>query len=265
MPQPPLEDLGKIKSEILDSLPEELQQRAITDGLSDNLILDNYDLLKASEWPDLDTVSMFMAQQESFQIALDYFASPELRIRADAMVLSGCCPPDMIADALRGWSKYRFTTAAAQLFSFYFCNLTVMTSFANWKRYIAAFKDPDQRWFLGRAYDVQTKGDLVLPMDDLSVRAAITVSPEDTVRELMMTAFIQMKKEERKISEGVPAKTTAIFEWASVYCGMFDRVQKVLETVDKGDALDAVKTKLQSIRNDNIRHLKDYQLASSGT
>jgi len=265
VPALPLGQLGAIKSELIDSLPAALQKRVLADGLSAKLATEHYEALHKVEWPELSTLGMFMAHQDDFQIALDYFASPELRVRADALVLSGCCPPEVIADALRGWSKYRFTTMAAKLFSFYFCNLEVMVNFANWRQYIDAFKDPDQKWFLGRSYDVQTKGDLVVLMDDLSVRAAISVPSEDTVKDLMMTAFVQMKKEERKVSDGVPAKSTAIFEWASVYCSMFDRVQKVLDTVDKEGALDSIKTRLVSVKsNSNMRRLSDYPLAAAG-
>ena len=263
MPAPTLSQLGTLKTRIIESLPDGLREEAAVNGFGGDFSSRHYDELQKVRWDDLDTVTGFMAHPEDFNSALEYFASPELRIRADCLTLSGLCPPEQIGDALRGWSKYRFTAEAAKLFSYYFCNLSVMRNFSNWRAYIGAFRDETHKWLLSQAYDVQTKGDLLVLMDDLSVRAAITVSPEDTVQDLMLSAYVHLKKEERKIADGVPAKTTAIFEWSSVYCSMFDRLQKVLETVDKESALDSVKTRLVKVRESNVRRLEDYQLAGN--
>jgi hypothetical protein len=245
----------------VDKLPEPFRSQVTASGFSDDFVRNNYDALERSAWEDIDVVKGFLTFPEDFNTALEYFANPELRIRADCMVLSGMCPPDQIADALRGWSKYKFSEQAAKVFCFYFCNVAVMRSFDAWKRYIDTFSDPAHKWLLSEAYDVQTKGDLLVLMDDLSIRAALNINPEDTVQDLMVSSFIHLKKEERKIAEGVPAKSTAVFEWASMYCSMFDRLQKVLETVDKESALDTVKTRLVQVREGKPRKLSDYPLA----
>lgn len=256
-----LDDLAALRGALIDSLPAEAAKEAMASGFSQSFVFDRFGELEAAGWPDLDTVRAFVAQQSEFHAALRYFGDPELRIRVDCLLLSGLCTPETVSEALRGWSKYAFSPDAVGTYSFYFCNMDVMRDFTGWKQYIARVPNKDYRWLLSQAYDVQTKGDLVVLMNDLSIRSAISMDPGDTVRELMMTAFIQTKKEERKVNEGVPAKSTAIFEWSSMYCSLFDRVQKTLDAVGKEDAVESVKTKLRTIRTNNIRKLSDYELA----
>jgi hypothetical protein len=115
---------------------------------------------------------------------------------------------------------------------------------------------------LGEAYDVQRDSDLLVLLNDLSVRDAVSVTSDLAVQELMMTSFIQIKKEEKKIASGIPARNTAIFEWMEVYCKMFDRVRLALGEGNKVDALDRVRTNLRTIRKD-VRKISELKVADA--
>jgi hypothetical protein len=261
IPCPSLGVLGRIRSELLDSLPDECRNLATTDGLSQGFIENHIKTLQEKSWPYLQCLLQFGTRQLDFDKAWEYFATPDLRLRIDCLILSQRCSPKEISEALEGWSKYSLEESAVEIYSYFFCNLPVMKNVKNWQAYFQDVVSEDHRFFMGQAYDVQTKADLLVLASDLSVRSAITISSEETVRDLMRSAYVQMKKEEQKVRQGIPARNTAIFEWSGVFCSMFDRVFKLEEGAGDENAIETVQTNLVKLRQRKVRRLDEFEIA----
>lgn len=259
--RPSLEMLGDIRSDLLDSLPKAIQEEAVLEGLSKEFIEKYIYELKTANWPYLQCLLQFATRQMDFDNSWEFFINPELRLRLDCLIVSQRCDPRRVAEALAGWSKYGMETSSVEVYSYFFCNMEAMKSFSNWQKFFQDIPDETQKFFMCQAYDVQTDADLLVLTNDLSVRAAMAASPEDTVRDLMSMAFVQIKKEEQKIKRGIPARNTAIFEWSSVFCGMYDRVQKSIEAGGNENSLENVRTKLVRLRRRNIRRIDEFEIA----
>ena len=261
VPCPKLETLGGIRSELLDSLPSECQEEAVLDGMSQAFIEKHVRVLQEKNWPYLQCLLQFATRQVDFEKAWEYFTTPELRLRADCLIVSQRCEPELVAESLSGWSKYKTTKSAVEVYSYFFCNMEVMKGLSHWQAYFSEHTNENHKYFLCQAFDVQTDADLIVLTSDLSVRSAIKVSAEETVKDLLASAYVQIKKEEQKVKRGIPARNTAIFEWSSVFCGMYDRVQKALEAGGNENALENVRTNLIRLKHRRVRRVDEYDLA----
>jgi hypothetical protein len=262
VPCPDLDSLVDMQLDMVNSLPATVAGNLSGKAFPDGFVLDNIEALMQESWPWVQTTLPYAQKPPEVQAALECFLDPEVRIRMDSMILSKRCDPAEIAKALSGWSKYDISKDVVELYSFYFCNLEVMGGFQAWREYIKLVPSKQHQFFLGEAYDVQRDSDLLVLLNDLSVRDAVSVTSDLAVQELMMTSFIQIKKEEKKVSAGIPARNTAIFEWMEVYCKMFDRVRLALEEGNKVDALDRVRTNLRTIRKD-VRKISELKVADA--
>ena len=256
-----LEALGELRSELLDSLPASCSEQAMSGGLSQAFIETNIKALRDADWGPLQLLLQYATRHEDFDRAWSYFSTPEIRLRLDCLVLSQRCSPLDIAESMEGWSKYPIDRASVEVYSYFFCNMPAMKSLRNWQQYFKEIQDKDHKYFLCVAYDVQTKADLVVLTSDLGVRAAIHVSPEETVNDLLRSAYVQIKKEEQKVRQGIPAKNTAIFEWSGVFCSMLDRVQKLADAGNNENALEIVHANLIRLKNRKIRRISEYDVA----
>ena len=261
VPCPPLDLIGRMRSDLLDSLPASCQDEAINDGLSQGFVETHIQDLQKARWPYLQCLLQFATRPTDFEQAWEYFKTPELRLRIDCLIVSRQCDPGAIAESMSGWSKYRLTRSAVEIYSYFFCNMEVMQGLAHWQQYFQAHTNESHQYFLCQAFDVQSSADLLVLSSDLSVRSAIAVSPEDTVKDLLASAYVQIKKEEKKVRQGVPAKNTSIFEWSSVFCGMFDRVRKIMEAEADESDIEIVRINLARLRERRIHSIDTYDLA----
>jgi len=261
VPCPSLEGLGAVRSALLDSLPASCQEEAVRDGLSQAFLEKYIKELKEGKWEHLQCLLQFATRQTDFERAWEFFTNTELRLRIDCLVISQRCDPTTIAETMAGWSKYPLKASAVEVYSYFFCNMDAMQGFRHWQRYFRDHTNEDHQYYLCQAFDVQTDADLLVLASDLNVRSAIRISPEDTVKDLLASAYVQVKKEEKKIKSGVPAKNTAIFEWSSVFCGMYDRVQKSMEAGGNENALENVRTTLVKLQRRRVRRLDEFEIA----
>lgn len=261
VPSPSLEILGRLRSELLDSLPDECRKDDEPVLLSQVFLENNLKVLQKHNWPYLSCLMQFGVHNADFERAWEYFSTPELRLRIDCLILTQRCSPGEISDALGGWSKYEVNESAVESYAFFFCNLPAMQGLLQWQKYLKEIPDENHRFFLGQAYDVQTKADLLVLTSDLSVRSAIAVSSEETVRDLMRSAYVQIKKEEQKVRQGIPARNTAIFEWSSVFCSMFDRVYKIDEAGGDENSIETVQTNLVKLKQRTVRRMDEFEIA----
>lgn len=259
IPCPELDKMLDIQHEMLVDVPDGLKDQVAGGSFPREFVLDNIEDLMRANWPWLPIILPYAKSAQAVQAALEHFVNPEVRIRIDSLILSKRCEPSRIASVMSGWSKYLMSEEVVELYSYYFCNLDIMKSYQNWMDYIAELDNKQHQYFLAAAYDVQRDSDLVVLLNDLSIREAVCVSSELAVQELMMSSFVQIKKEEKKIGAGVPARNTAIFEWYEVYCKMFDRVRATMDEANKGDALDRVRANLKTIRS-NVKKISSYDI-----
>lgn len=261
VPCPSLEFLGAIRSSLIDSLPAVCQDEALQSGLSQAFIEKHVKVLKEASWPYLPCLMQFATRQVDFERAWEFFTNAELRLRIDCLIISQRCDPMAISETMAGWSKYALSASAIEVYSYFFCNMEAMQGFSHWQRYFQDHTNETHKYFLCQAFDVQNNADLLVLANDLSVRSAISVSPEDTVKDLLAMAYVQVKKEEKKVRSGVPAKNTSIFEWSTVFCGMYDRVKKSLEEGNNENALENVRTNLVKLRKKRVRRLDEFEIA----
>ena len=261
VPPASMEKIAEVQNELLAGLPASLLAVTKPSDLSREFVENNTEALRAVGWDGLAHLLQFSTRRAEFSTALEYFSTPELRLRADCLIMSRQCPPEEISALLRGWSKYELTPAAVEAYSYFFCNMDRMRGFSAWQAYIESFRDESQRWCMAQAFDTQTRCDLAVLTHDLGMRAAVDVSSEESLRDLMRSAFVHVKKEERKISRGVPAKNTAIFEWSGVYCSMFDRVHKLLDSGDRDDAVERIQITLSKLKSTGLKKISDYNVS----
>lgn len=261
VPPASMERIAEIQNELLAGLPVSLLAAIKPSDLSREFVEKNVGVLQAANWEGLNHLLQFSTRRAEFHSAMEYFSAPELRLRVDCLIMSKQCPPTEISTLLRGWSKYDLTPAAVEAYSYFFCNMDRMGGFASWQAYIEKFRDESQRWCLAQAFDTQTRCDLAVLTHDLGMRAAVELSAEESLRDLMRSAFVHVRKEERKVSRGVPAKNTAIFEWSGVYCSMFDRVHKLLDSGDREDAVARIQITLEQLKAAPPKKITDYKVS----
>lgn len=260
VPCPSLSELTVVKDELFDSLPA--QAKAGETSLSRNLVEKHYEALSTSEWPGAGPLVQFLLKRKEFEKALEMFSSPELRVRADCLILTGQLDPKRISEILQQWSRHSLSAEVLELYAYFFCNVDCMSKFDDWMRYIEKVRNDRHRWFLAQAYDTHSRADLTVLLSDLSIRASIDLAPEDAVRDLMMSAFVNTKKEERKVNAGVRAKNTAVFEWSGMFCSMYDRVQKALEGGDRDNVLESLRISLVQVKDSGTKKISDYQVTT---
>jgi hypothetical protein len=262
VPPASMEKIAGIQNELLSGLPAALRATTKPSDLSREFAEKHADALSLSSWDGLNYMLQYSTRQAEFSAAMEHFCNPELRLRVDCLIVSRQCSPAEISAMLRRWSKYEFTPQAVETYSYFFCNMDRMHGFSAWQSYIESFKDESRRWCMAQAFDTQTKCDLSVLAHDIGMRGAVELSSEESARELLSSAFVNIKREERRINRGVPAKNTSIFEWSGVYCSMFDRVHKLLDSGDRENAVERIQVTLTKLKNADIKKISDYKMSS---
>jgi len=259
LPCPDIDRMLDIQHEMILDVPAPLKEKVSGESFPETFVLDNIEDLMRDGWRWLPVILPYAKKVTSVQAALEHFMNAEIRVRLDSLILSRRCSPERIAVAMTDWSKYEMSAEVVELYSYYFCNLDTMRSYQNWQAYISAVSDSQHQYFLAAAFDVQRDSDLVVLLNDLSIHDAVSIPSELAVNELMMTSFIQIKKEQKKVSAGIPARNTAVFEWMEVYCKMFDRVRASAEEGNQESALDRVRANLRKVRS-NVKKITQYDV-----